>query len=87
MFTLEMITFGRYEAFKTNQYLFYLIDCPAGFYGLRCNITCSFPNFGQYCLGRCTCLKDQCDYIYGCKIGNIFFHSNIFFKHLYDVTF
>ncbi|XP_078321119.1 uncharacterized protein LOC144621537 isoform X3 [Crassostrea virginica] len=44
-------------------------DCPAGFYGPRCNVTCSFPNFGQYCQGLCNCLKDRCDYIYGCKIG------------------
>ncbi|XP_078321111.1 uncharacterized protein LOC111110892 isoform X2 [Crassostrea virginica] len=45
------------------------IDCPAGFYGPRCNVTCPFPNFGQDCLSICTCIKDQCNYIYGCKIG------------------
>ncbi|XP_078321113.1 uncharacterized protein LOC111110892 isoform X3 [Crassostrea virginica] len=46
------------------------IDCPAGFYGPRCNVTCPFPNFGQDCLSICTCIKDQCNYIYGCKIGS-----------------
>ena len=86
MFTLEMIAYGRFGAFKANQYLICLVDCPAGFYGPRCNVTCPFPNFGQDCLSICTCLKDQCNYIYGCKIGNIFFNKKKFsFKHFFYI--
>ena len=75
-----MVAFGRFGAYKANKYLIYLVDCPAGFYGPRCNATCSFPNFGQYCQGLCNCLKDRCDYIYGCKIG-------IYFYNKYNLSF
>ena len=77
-----MIAFGRYEAFKANYYFF--VGCPAGFYGFGCNTTCPFPTFGQRCLGHCNCLEDRCDYINGCKIGNIFFNKyNFSFEYIF----
>ncbi|XP_062571632.1 uncharacterized protein LOC134233658, partial [Saccostrea cucullata] len=50
-----------------NQILGKCIPCGNGFFGIGCNLTCPRGWYGFQCGKECTCTKEDCHHIYGCK--------------------
>lgn len=46
---------------------FYIKECMPGYYDINCSKTCEYPSFGKRCLQKCSCEKDLCNFMSGCK--------------------
>ena len=53
---------------KLIMCMLYLIECPAGFLGDNCSISCPYPSYGKLCNHMCGCAKSSCHHVYGCSI-------------------
>ncbi|XP_062591592.1 cell death abnormality protein 1-like [Saccostrea cucullata] len=42
------------------------IECPNGFVGENCSISCKFPYYGKKCEIVCNCNKSSCNVTHGC---------------------
>lgn len=51
------------------QLIYFHEDCPSGYFWINCSKPCLYPYYGQNCGHTCSCEKDNCDYIIGCKSG------------------
>lgn len=49
--------------------MLYLIECPAGFLGDNCSISCPYPSYGTLCNQMCGCSKSSCHHVFGCSIN------------------
>lgn len=45
-------------------------NCPSGYHGPLCNITCRHPSYGKDCQSECLCGEVQCNPITGCVWNN-----------------
>lgn len=41
--------------------------CLLGYTGRECSFQCQYPSYGQDCYNTCDCLKESCDFMFGCK--------------------
>ncbi|XP_062610666.1 protein draper-like [Saccostrea cucullata] len=58
------------------------IECPHGYFGVHCNISCAYPTYGSRCKHNCTCKEEDCDNALGCSLTSRFLaqNYNIWFK-------
>uniref|UniRef100_A0A8W8JFV1 Uncharacterized protein n=1 Tax=Magallana gigas TaxID=29159 RepID=A0A8W8JFV1_MAGGI len=42
------------------------IGCRSGTFGLRCDMSCPYPQYGYNCSSKCSCTEDHCDPADGC---------------------
>ena len=53
---------------------FIIIACEIGFHGPDCVLPCGYPSFGKNCQSMCSCAKEFCDFVDGCKdVKGIYF--------------
>ncbi|XP_062587754.1 uncharacterized protein LOC134249417 isoform X1 [Saccostrea cucullata] len=57
-------------------------ECPAGYMGLNCSITCRYPGFGKQCQEGCKCNAEYCDFRSGCFNMSIENATNLKVKKL-----
>lgn len=53
------------ELFTTNE-----IECPSGYTGNQCNISCRYPSFGYLCQFECKCSEKRCNFTNGCNVSD-----------------
>lgn len=61
----------------------FISDCQIGYYWENCIYACPYPYYGHYCLQKCTCTTERCNFMYGCNSGkcilfNAFTHMNMY---------
>ena len=58
--------------FNEMIFMFYLTECPVGYYVIsdpyNCSEPCEFPRYGARCGGRCDCSKEDCHHVHGCPV-------------------
>lgn len=52
---------------KCKLIFFIFVECPPGYTGMECAYRCHYPYYGEDCFVNCTCPKDMCDFVSGCK--------------------
>ena len=45
----------------------YHTECSSGYNGPQCAYPCTYPYYGEDCLGKCNCTEEQCDVVFGRK--------------------
>uniref|UniRef100_A0A8W8JFB6 Uncharacterized protein n=1 Tax=Magallana gigas TaxID=29159 RepID=A0A8W8JFB6_MAGGI len=41
--------------------------CVAGYFGIKCQASCRYPNYGDLCQKSCSCTEPYCNHITGCQ--------------------
>uniref|UniRef100_A0A8W8JI71 TNFR-Cys domain-containing protein n=1 Tax=Magallana gigas TaxID=29159 RepID=A0A8W8JI71_MAGGI len=52
------------------------IACQDGYYWLNCTRQCPFPTYGTKCKYNCSCNKESCDFMVGCRDGKYLTNEN-----------
>lgn len=70
-FAANCLRGGQYECcsgYKMNKTSGKCDKCPPGYTGPNCVYRCNYPSYGEDCFMTCTCFKDMCDFVSGCKV-------------------
>lgn len=57
---------------QAAEYLFYYVECSAGYFDVNCSKPCPKPNYGMRCSQTCNCFN--CHHVYGCATGMASLH-------------
>ncbi|XP_062570265.1 multiple epidermal growth factor-like domains protein 11, partial [Saccostrea cucullata] len=59
-----------------EECIYFISGCDVGYFGLRCELQCRYPNYGSECQSECKCNKLYCDHVSGCFGKTYLFHTD-----------